>query len=123
MLETRGSADVIYLDLGRSGGHETTLGWAAYDEAVKEFAGLVLSLRDTGEISPQDPVCVHTVRSDRFLIFLGEGARDDAGRSAAARRERIVDALRRKIEQLPPTSPLRSLRLVAGHARIVEEPM
>jgi len=123
MLETRGSVDVIYLDLGRSGGHETTLGWAAYDDAVREFAVLLLSLRQTGEIGPQDPICVHTVRSDRFLLFLGEGARDDAGRSAAARRERIVDALRRRIEGVPAQSPLRSLRMVAGHGRIVEEPM
>jgi EAL domain-containing protein (putative c-di-GMP-specific phosphodiesterase class I) len=123
LVATRGSADVIYLDLGRSGGHETTLGWAAYDEAVREFAALLVGLRKTGEISAQDPICVHTVRSDRFLIFLAEGARDDAGRSAAARRERIVDALRRRIETLPAPNPLASLRMVAGHARIVEEPM
>ena len=33
--------DLVYLDLGRSGGHETKLGWAAYDGAVREFAAVL----------------------------------------------------------------------------------
>src|SRR5437773_427225 len=71
MVEDRGFADVIYLDLGRSGGHETQLGWAAYDQAVREFARLLVSLKETGILGPQDIVCVDTVRSDRFLLFQG----------------------------------------------------
>src|SRR5688500_15890313 len=50
ILEARGTVDVVYLDLGRSGGHETTLGWAAYDHAVRELSALLVSLRQTGEI-------------------------------------------------------------------------
>jgi EAL domain-containing protein (putative c-di-GMP-specific phosphodiesterase class I) len=123
ILEERGTVDVVYLDLGRSGGHETTLGWAAYDHAVRELASQLVSLRQTGEIGQGDPVCLHTVRSDRFLVFLGEGDTADAGRSAAARRERIVSALRHRIEAGPETSPLRPLRIAAGHARIHLDPM
>ena len=41
IVESRGAAEVVYLDLGRSGGQEMKLGWAAYDEAVAEvFATL-----------------------------------------------------------------------------------
>jgi EAL domain-containing protein (putative c-di-GMP-specific phosphodiesterase class I) len=123
VLEARGTVDVVYLDLGRSGGHETTLGWAAYDHAVRELGAMLVSLRQTGEVGPSDPICLHTVRSDRFLVFLGEGDPADAGRSAAARRERIVGALRRAIEAAPGDSPLRTLRLAAGHARIRLDPM
>ena len=47
LLAEAGAVDVIYLDLGRSGGHELNLGWAAYDEAVREFAGLLKSLPET----------------------------------------------------------------------------
>ena len=71
-------------------------------ELVRELAALLVSLRQTGEIGPGDPVCLHTVRSDRFLVFLGEGDPADAGRSAAARRERIVSA---------PSSPRPSQRI------------
>ena len=34
ILESQGTADIIYVDLGRSGGQETKLGWAAYDHGV-----------------------------------------------------------------------------------------
>lgn len=123
LLETHGMVDVVYLDLGRSGGHEGKLGWAAYDEAVREFAGLLSRLKDAGDLAPRDIVCLHTVRSDRFLIFLGS---DDPGRerrSAAARRERLVTAIRDRIDAAPPNSVLRSLRMAAGHARIQRRPV
>jgi EAL domain-containing protein (putative c-di-GMP-specific phosphodiesterase class I) len=113
-----GAVDVIYLDLGRSGGHELNLGWAAYDEAVREFAELVASLPETRVLGPGDIVCLHTVRSDRFLIFMRETEQVDLGRGAAARRERVVSALRARIELTEPSSVLRSLRLAAGHARL-----
>jgi EAL domain-containing protein (putative c-di-GMP-specific phosphodiesterase class I) len=123
ILETRGTVDVVYIDLGRSGGHETTLGWAAYDHAVRELAAVLVSLRRTGEVGPSDPICLHTVRSDRFLVFLGEGDPADAGRSAAARRERVVSAVRRRVEESDSGNPLRSLRLTAGPARVHADPM
>ena len=121
LVANHGSADVVYLDLGRSGGHETNLGWSAYDEAVREFAAVLGGLRETGDLGPDDIVCLHIVRSDRFLVFLAR--RDDPrSRSAAAHRERLVSALRQRIEDRSPGSPLRDLRLAAGHARFRLEP-
>jgi EAL domain-containing protein (putative c-di-GMP-specific phosphodiesterase class I) len=122
LVEAHGSADVIYLDLGRSGGHETNLGWSAYDEAVREFASVLGSLREKGAVGADDIVCLHIVRSDRFLVFLAQ--RDDPlSRSAAAHRERLVSAIRQRIaDTLLPGSPLRALRLAAGHARFRLEP-
>jgi EAL domain-containing protein (putative c-di-GMP-specific phosphodiesterase class I) len=124
IVESRGAAEVVYLDLGRSGGQEKKLGWAAYDEAVREFAGLLLALRDTGPLGPHDIVCLHTVRSDRFLVFLagGEGDAVSARRAPGGRKEQVVGALRRAIDRSPQDSPLRSFRLASGHARIVNDP-
>jgi len=125
IVESRGAAEVIYLDLGRSGGQEMKLGWAAYDEAVREFAGLLLALRDTGPLGPLDIVCLHTVRSDRFLVFLGASDADAlaARRAPGGRKEQVVGALRRAIDSSPEGSPLRSFRLASGHARIVNDPV
>ena len=125
IVESRGAAEVIYLDLGRSGGQEMKLGWAAYDEAVREFAGLLLALRDTGPLGPLDIVCLHTVRSDRFLVFLGASDADAlaARRAPGGRKEQVVGALRRAIDSSPEDSPLRSFRLASGHARIVNDPV
>ena len=125
IVESRGAAEAIYLDLGRSGGQEMKLGWAAYDEAVREFAGLLLALRDTGPLGPLDIVCLHTVRSDRFLVFLGASDADAlaARRAPGGRKEQVVGALRRAIDSSPEGSPLRSFRLASGHARIVNDPV
>jgi EAL domain-containing protein (putative c-di-GMP-specific phosphodiesterase class I) len=121
LLAEAGAVDVIYLDLGRSGGHELNLGWAAYDEAVREFAGLLKSLPETRVLAPGDILCLHTVRSDRFLIFMRETAQVDLGRGATARRERVVSALRARTELTEDGSILRTLRLSAGHARLAGE--
>jgi EAL domain-containing protein (putative c-di-GMP-specific phosphodiesterase class I) len=123
LLEAHGTVDVVYLDLGRSGGHETQLGWAAYDEAVREFGGLLAGLKPGGDVGRHDIVCLHTVRSDRFLIFLAADERGEERRSAAARRERLVTAIRNRIDAAPPGSVLRSLRMAAGHARIHRRPV
>ena len=119
IVESQGTVDVVYLDLGRSGGHEAKLGWAAYDEAVREFAGLLGSLHETGAFGGQNLICLHTVRSDRFLVFLGDSDPLQA-RSAAGRRERVVAAVRSRVGK---SSPLRTLRLAAGHAQISNDPM
>ena len=123
LLESQGVLDVVYLDLGRSGGHETKMGWAAYDEAVREFASLLGSLREriATERDRLDLICLHTVRSDRFLAFLG-GASLARG-SPAARRERIVGAVKALMDSALTTSALRSVRLAAGHARIFRDPL
>ena len=124
LVESRGFVDVVYLDLGRSGWHETKLGWAAYDQAVREFARIAGLLRGKGALGGQDILCVHTVRSDRFLLFLAGGRELPADNgSSAARREQLLQALRLQVAAAPETSALRAIRLVAGHARIREDPM
>jgi EAL domain-containing protein (putative c-di-GMP-specific phosphodiesterase class I) len=121
-LESRGAMEVVYIDVGRSGGEETKLGWSLYDEAVRDFASLLGSLRGTELLDIDDLVCVVTARSDRFLVFLG-GADAEGARSPAARRERLLAALREQLAAAPDTSPQRSLRLAAGHARVTTDPM
>jgi len=69
LVESRGTVDVTYLDLGRSGWQESRLGWAAYDETIRRFARRLSDLRATGELGEADIVCLYTVRSDRFLVF------------------------------------------------------
>jgi EAL domain-containing protein (putative c-di-GMP-specific phosphodiesterase class I) len=123
LAETHGSADVVYLDLGWSGGHESKLGWAAYDQAVREFAALLASLLAAGELGPRALLGLHTVRCDRFLVFLGGPDAPEAGRAPAAGRERVMAALRGGIEAAPADSLLRSLRLAAGYARIPHAPV
>jgi EAL domain-containing protein (putative c-di-GMP-specific phosphodiesterase class I) len=118
IVESKGAADVVYVDLGRSGGQETKLGWAAYDGAVREFAAVLASLQASGELTSQDVVCLHTVRSDRFLVFT---AGTDS--SSAARRDRLLAALVARIAIAPSTSVLRTLVLSAGHARIQNDPV
>lgn len=128
LVESHGSADVIYLDLGRSGRHETKLGWAAYDGAVKEFASMLrgLSEGDDAVLRADDIVCLHTVRSDRFLVFMGKPDPELAEvgrRTASARRDRIVKALQARVAEASETSPLHALRLAAGHARVQNDPV
>src|SRR5438045_5310929 len=118
ILESKGAVDVVYVDLGRSGGQETKLGWAAYDGAVREFAAVLASLRAQGELGAEDVVSLHTVRSDRFLIFMVAGEA-----TSAARRDRLLAALRARIESAPATSILRTLPLTAGDARIQNDPI
>jgi EAL domain-containing protein (putative c-di-GMP-specific phosphodiesterase class I) len=123
VLEARGSAVALYVDLGQSGWQEAKLGWAAYDEAIREFAGALLSLRESGELLGQDVVCLHTVRSDRFLVFLaggGEG-RNGGGGSAAMRRERLLSAVRARIG-VREGSPLKGVRISTGYASIQLSP-
>src|SRR5712691_9487853 len=107
IVESKGAADVVYVDLGRSGGQETKLGWAAYDGAVREFAAVLASLQASGELTSQDVVCLHTVRSDRFLVFT---AGTDS--SSAARRDRLLAALVARIAIAPSTSVVRSERAI-----------
>jgi len=119
LLEAQRGVEVLYLDLGRSGWHETELGWAAYDGLVREFAAALRRARETGLLAPQDIVCLNTVRSDRFLVFLAGGER---GFSAQARRERLFLGLRDAMKA-PETQSLRAVRMAAGHARVAEHPM
>jgi EAL domain-containing protein (putative c-di-GMP-specific phosphodiesterase class I) len=121
LLEDWDYLDVVYLDVGRPWGYDVNLGWAAHDQAVRDLGGLLGSLRESAELGPHDVLALHTVRSGRFLAFMTPEDGDRRARTAAPRRERIVSALRRRIEAGPPSSPLRSMRLAAGHARVVHD--
>lgn len=120
LLESQRGVEVLYLDLGRSGWHETELGWATYDGLVREFSATLRRFRDGGIIGPLDVVCLNTVRCDRFLLFLAGGER---GYSAQARRERVLLALRDAMKAAPEGSPLRSVRMAAGYGRVADHPM
>jgi len=121
-VEARGAVDLVYIDLGRSGWHESKLGWSAYDEGVREFAGVLALLRSEGVIGPDDVACLHTVRSDRFLVFLAAGA-EVKGSGSAQARDRLLRATRQRMAGAASSRLLRSLRLSAGHARIADDPM
>lgn len=118
LVETQGVVDVAYLDLGRSGWHETKLGWAAYDQAIRDFSQRLLGLRQNGLLAPNDVLCLYTVRSDRFLVF-----RATAGAAAAA--NAVADARNRLLQALhaPGGGLSESLRLAAGHAQVRPDPM
>ncbi|MFI5183920.1 MAG: hypothetical protein ACHQNV_05955, partial [Vicinamibacteria bacterium] len=120
LLESQRTLEVLYLDLGRSGWHETKLGWAAYDTAIKTFAGLLRALRDKGVLGPEDVICLHTVRSDRFLVFL-RGEERVPG--APPRRDRVLGELQAALRGAAADTGLRSIRLAVGHARFNEHPM
>jgi EAL domain-containing protein (putative c-di-GMP-specific phosphodiesterase class I)/GGDEF domain-containing protein len=125
-IEHAGSAHVVYLDLGRSGWQETQLGWEAYDEAVRQFARLLGTLRGSGVFAEHDLYCVDTVRSDRFVIFLAGTAGESlaqARRRADHRRKALVDRLRAELSRSPSASLLQAVRLTEGHAHVQHDPM
>jgi EAL domain-containing protein (putative c-di-GMP-specific phosphodiesterase class I) len=123
-LEACGSAHVVYLDLGRSGWQETQLGWEAYDETVRQFSRL-LTTKQGDPFVPTDLVCVDTVRSDRFLLFLSGTPGDSlavALCNADDRRKAIMKRLRQGIADRP-ASLLQAVRLTEGHAHVQHDPM
>lgn len=115
MLEAHGGVDLVYLDLGRSGWHETKLGWAAYDEAIRSFAKRLLGMRGSG-LASDDVVCLHTVRSDRFLIF--RGVKAGLAEGSGALRGRLLQALGPGPGALPHAA-----RIATGHAQVRNDPM
>jgi EAL domain-containing protein (putative c-di-GMP-specific phosphodiesterase class I) len=122
LVESRGVLDVVYLDLGRSGWQETKLGWAAYDEAILEFSRLLSSLRGSADLNTNDIVCLHIVRSDRFLVFSPGNGDEGGGAGPSVRKDRLIGGLRKRLEALPSRHVLRSARLSAGYARLTEDP-
>lgn len=115
LVESHAAVDVVYLDLGRSGWHETKLGWAAYDDAIRAFARRLLAQRG-GALAEEDVLCLHTVRSDRFLVF--RGAASESAEEAAALRGRLLQALQASGEPLPEAA-----RIAVGHAQVRKDPM
>jgi len=121
VVEARGGVEVLYLDLGRSGLHEMAHGWAAYDEAVREFAQLLLSSRESGALGTHDVVCLLSVRSDRFIAFLAE--EDPRSPGVGGRRERLLAWLRKRLEGVNHGSLLRACGFSSGHAWVGADPM
>jgi EAL domain-containing protein (putative c-di-GMP-specific phosphodiesterase class I) len=120
MVESHGAVELVYLDLGRSGWHETKLGWAAYDESIRSFAKRLLSLRG-GALTREDVLCLHTVRSDRFLIFRGaNGEAGDPAEAASTLRARLLQALSASTSEEPLPH---SARIATGHAHVRQDPM
>jgi len=117
MVESHGAVELVYLDLGRSGWHETKLGWAAYDESIRSFAKRLLALRG-GELRREDVLCLHTVRSDRFLIFRGVNGDSNGAEPPGALRARLLQALASGDEPLPHAA-----RIATGHAHVRQDPM
>jgi EAL domain-containing protein (putative c-di-GMP-specific phosphodiesterase class I) len=96
-------------------------GWAAYDEAVREFAQILVGLRETGELGAQDVVCLQSVRSDRFIAGLAQDGPPDA--AAGGRRELLLTALRKRLESANNGNLLRHCRFSTGHAWVGSDPM
>ncbi len=115
LLEAHGCLEVAYLDLGRSGWHETKLGWAAYDETIRDFAKRLAEMRESGGLRPEDIVCLHTVRSDRFLILSGRGLEE----TGPGLKDRVVQALRKGVKAQTQDAP----RVATGSARVRKDPM
>ena len=119
LLETHGGLEVAYLDLGRSGWHETKLGWAAYDETIREFAKKLAGMRG-GTLQPSDIVCLHTVRSDRFLILSGRKPEE----TGPGLKDRVVQALRKGVRAQAPQAQTQDVpRIASGSARVRKDPM
>jgi len=110
LLDEKGGLDIVYLDLGRSGAHEAKLGWERYDGTVQEFAVRLGGLGESAGVVEGDIVCVHTGRSDRFLLLLGAPAEPTPIKE---RRARVLDALQSRVAR----------RLGVGHARVLPNPM
>jgi len=114
-LLTGGALDITYLDLGLSGTREARVGWEGYDDTIRLFADRLQDLRESGHVAPEEPICVRTVRSDRFLLFLGCSPQQAQPGSRDSRGAELVDALR---AGAPPG--LGSFG--AGHARVLRDP-
>lgn len=117
LLEGRGAVELLYIDLGRSGWHETKVGWGAYDRAVREFAAVVASLRSQGALAVDDLVCLQAARGDRFLFFLPAAA--DAPGPASP----LLARLRAVIDEPSAHGRLGTVRLAAAVVALRHDPM
>ncbi|HET7292386.1 MAG TPA: EAL domain-containing protein [Vicinamibacteria bacterium] len=120
LVEDRGAVGLVYLDLGGDPQVEAYHGWLAYDELLRTFVRKLEGLTAEGLLSPRDRIAAVSVRSDKFLVFLGgtSGAPLDlpAVSALAARlRERLTTALA-GYTALPAT-------FHDGHALLQRDPM
>ena len=121
LADARHRIDVISLDLGRSAGGDTRLGWSTFDRGVKAFGEVLAALRTGHVLHDDDVICLHSVRSDRFLIFAAVTG-EEAGNSEATR-SRVLRSVRQSIGGTSPGNVLRLLKLSSGSSRVRENPM
>jgi EAL domain-containing protein (putative c-di-GMP-specific phosphodiesterase class I) len=114
-LLTAGALDVAYFDLGLSGTREARVGWESYDDTIRVFADRLQDLREGGHLAPEEPVCVRTVRADRFLLFLGAAAQQAEPGSPESRAAELAAALR---EGAPPGLG----SFAVGFSRVLRDP-
>lgn len=120
LVEERGTAGLVYIDVGGDPQVEAVQGWLAYDEMLRTFSRALRSLTVEGPLGAQDRLAALSIRSDKFLVFLGgpgSGALDAPGLAALAThlRERLTQALAR---EAPAPIPFHD-----GHALLHREPM
>ena len=120
LVEERGTAGVVYIDLGGDPQVETVHGWLAYDDLLRSFSKALRSLLSEGPLGPRDRLAALSIRSDKFLVFLGgsgSAALDASSLAATATRlrERLGEALARH-----GTAPI---SFHDGHALLQRDPM
>lgn len=104
LLEERGTLGLVYLDLAGDAQIEMLHGWQAYDEVLRAFAVALAGLKQDGHLGPRDITAVLSVRSDKFLLFLGGAGgpaldRSSVGALSARLLDRLCETLPR---HLPP---------------------
>ncbi len=124
LMEERGTLGLAYFDVGGSGQVEALHGWHAYDEVVRGFATVLAGMRLDGTLGARDIVSVLSVRSDKFLVFLGGPGTLPLDRPAldalAARlKERAGEGLPRHLPTVVPTPVVFHM----GHALMYRDPM
>lgn len=120
LVEERGTVGLVYFDLGGDPQLEAYHGWLAYDELLRTFVRALESLAAEGLLSPRDRIAAVSVRSDKFLVFLGGtgGAPLDLGAVSA-----VAARLREKlVATLAGYSPLPA-KFHDGHALLQRDPM
>lgn len=120
LVEERGTVGLIYIDLGGDPQIEAFHGWLAYDELLRAFARALSSQGENGLLGTRDRIAALSVRSDKFLVFLGGPGTapldpTSLGAIAARLRERLVDAVARHT-----TVPA---DFHDGHALLTRDPM
>jgi EAL domain-containing protein (putative c-di-GMP-specific phosphodiesterase class I)/GGDEF domain-containing protein len=124
LVEDRGTIGLLYLDLAGDIQGEAVHGWIAYDEVLRGFARALAGLRRDGLVTLRDTIAVISVRSDKFLLFLGgpgPGVLDEDSLStlAAHLRERIVETLPRHLSN----RAMAPLTFHHGHSLLQRDPM
>ncbi|MCM2255395.1 MAG: EAL domain-containing protein [Vicinamibacteria bacterium] len=123
LIEERGSVAIVYLDLATGGQVETQHGWQAYDELLRDFAGALGGLREKGPMAHRDLIAVTAVRSDKFVVILGGGARAFDPPAAQAASDRLCQSLRGALEVRSRSAGSAPPAFHAGHALVYRDPM